>query len=187
MSFNRRPPICPDCGDQCEAYSHKSGYTLYMCSHIKGTIVKDRVGRVDNVVVTCNTPDVLGSPAKAFKKLGKDKLKVADLVVATNHEMSPGQLVTEANSAMQLGVPAEKLPALFRSMLILGRTKGRDTVRSIRDGVYGIVHESWRRLDNIGVKLRKRQAMRMFPKLKPDEAWVAAATKLIIEGADLVT
>jgi hypothetical protein len=142
---------------------------LYICPSHEAGHLRSRAGKVVGIEVWCRKG---GGPLGAFMSLSKDKVKVVDLKRATKHQVPLGALLAEANRALMQDVPPERLAELFRAFVGLGYTLNRNAMDSVRDGVFGLVNQSWRRLDNIGIKIRMKEARKAYPRLDPADAWM---------------
>ena len=99
--------------------------------------------------------------------VGNAAISMAKLKAATNGTMDQMDLMTQANSAMILGVTknSDEMAEMFDIAQRLGRALGVDTKRSIETLITGIGRQSGKMLDNIGIVVKSNDAYEKHAKL----------------------
>ena len=108
---------------------------------------------------------------KGFDSLTGSGIKSTDMLIklkaATNGTMDQMDLMTQANSAMILGVTknSDEMAEMFDIAQRLGRALGVDTKRSIESLITGLGRQSVKMLDNIGIVVKSNEAYEKHAKL----------------------
>ena len=108
---------------------------------------------------------------KGFDSLTGSGIKSTDMLIklkaATNGTMDQMDLMTQANSAMILGVTknSDEMAEMFDIAQRLGRALGVDTKRSIESLITGLGRQSVKMLDNIGIVVKSNDAYEKHAKL----------------------
>lgn len=113
---------------------------------------------------------------RSFKTLteesGFTKISIEGLRQATFGLLDTTTLLTQANTAMVLGLPGDELEDLYQKTIRLARAQGVDSVRAIESITIGIARQSKLYLDNLGILVDTEKAYKKM----------AAANNTTVEG-----
>lgn len=98
------------------------------------------------------------------EKGGYTQVSLDGLKEATYGLVDSTTLLTQANTAMTLGLPGDELEDLYQKTIRLARAQGVDSVRAIESITIGIARQSKLYLDNLGIILDTEKAYEKFAK-----------------------
>jgi len=111
---------------------------------------------------------------------GAVELSLDQLRNATKGTVSDVELLTAANQALSLGLPADDLDKLFESAMKLGHAMGISTKQAVESLTLGLGRQSKQILDNLGVVFKAEDAYLWYAE-KMMEAGVAIGDELTEE------
>lgn len=108
----------------------------------------------------------VGTLSNAFNRLvsisGISGMSLDDLKAATRGMISDVKLLTQANTAMMLGIKPDKFLELAKAALVLGPAVGKDAVYALESLTTGIGRQSRLMLDNVGITLDAADAYEWY-------------------------
>jgi hypothetical protein len=89
---------------------------------------------------------------------GAQWLTLDRLRTATQGMVSDVDLLTQANRMLSAGMPVDQIEELFDGAIKLGKAMGIDASMAIEKLTLGLVRQSWRLMDDLGIIMRASQA-----------------------------
>lgn len=118
----------------------------------------------DALFTALDRGQVLNDLERSFEAIkegtGATQVSLQGLQQATFGLLDSTTLLTQANTAMTLGLPGDELEDLYQKTIQLARAQGVDAIRAIESITIGIARQSKLYLDNLGIliDLEKAQA-----------------------------
>lgn len=128
-----------------------------------GILLRDLVrGFTTSAVASLKLGAKMETISKSFRSLtaaqGEYVPTLEEMRKATRGMVSNIDLLTQANTAMVLGLPTENLDQLFDSAIRVGKAVGLDAKKAVESLTTGIGRQSRMVLDNLGVIVKAEEA-----------------------------
>ena len=89
-------------------------------------------------------------------------LTLDKLRTATMGMVSDVDLLTQANRMLSAGMPVDQIEELFSGAIKLGKAMGIDAATAIEKVTLGLVRQSWRLMDDLGIIMRANEAYKQY-------------------------
>jgi len=93
---------------------------------------------------------------------GAQGITLERLRTATMNMVSDVDLLTQANRMLSAGMPIDQIEELFGGAIKLGKAMGIDASMAIEKLTLGLVRQSWRLMDDLGIIMRASQAYKEY-------------------------
>ena len=97
-----------------------------------------------------------------IREVGATNVNIESLREVTRNTVSDIDLLTAANQALALNLPADELNDLFAAAMDVGHAMGRTTLQAVQDLTTGIGRQSRFILDNLGIIVHAEQAQAAY-------------------------